>query len=379
MGINGFFPQCKKLCGFNKKDCKSLGFEDLRGSRIVFDGNGQAFIYKNRSLHADVPLVSMYYLSICKMYEYNILPIIIFDGERNELKATESADRKKTQNKSKERYLESKRKYEKYQQDVIDFGDDVTTKFAYETANAPIREEYIKRKRNNDTYPRKEDYDKIKELLRLMRVPFFVCNKHEAELLCVKLEQHHLVDYVCSEDTDVLMNGVNLLMGHISHTHAYTRYIHKPDLTKSLGFKSNEQFMHHFLMYKTDVMPKINIRFYKDIYKTAMTDPDYGKQKLIDCHGIEKYKRVYRYFNPQFEDVEGSLKFCQKLLILYKRYDNDIKQILQKFIVSKIDIAKLTIYCNEKSLNLGTFTQLISKYKNTPILPSENINIVQII
>jgi len=355
MGINGFFPQCKKICGFDKKKCESYNFEKLQGTRIAIDGNGQAFIYKNRSLHADVPLIATYFLSICKMYEHNILPIIIFDGEMNPLKAKEVASRRKTQNKSKERYLESKKKYEKYQQDVAAIGKDITARFKYETANEKIVKEYTTRKLNNDTYPQKEDYIKIKELLRLMRVPYFTCNKHEAELLCVKLEQHKLVDYVCSEDTDVFMNGTNILNGHISHTHAFTRYMHKPDIMHNLGFTNNEQFMHHFLMYKTDVMDKINIRYYKKIYDVALTYEDYGKKLLIDCHGIEKYNAVYRYFNPKFEDVNGFLKFSQNLHKLYKVYNNDTESIVQKYIKAKINITDLEKFCNDFNIKEEKF------------------------
>lgn len=331
MGIKYFFPQCKKICGYDKTvNCEKITFNSLRGKRIAIDGGGQIFKYKSRAISLEMSLLEYYYLSICKFYEHNIFIIIIFDGEKNDLKKKEVKIRRDNKKATINRFLEAKKKYMQYQTDIEKLKDEDPILLAeYEGANKKIVIDYMKKKKNVDTFPTEDDFKSVITLLKAMNVPVFICNKHEAELFCVMLEKYNIVDYVCSEDTDVFMNGENIIINFMSFNYTYTSLLNKSKLMKMLGFKNNEQFMHHFLMYKTDIMNKINIRFYKKIYQAAISDIDYGKSRLIKCHGIELYTRAYRYFNPIFEDIEGSREFYEKIKKYLIKYNCDIERMMR--------------------------------------------------
>ena len=55
---------------------------------------------------------------------------------------------------------------------------------------------------------KKENIDKVKELLDLMGIPYFDANG-EAETVCARLYQNNLIDGCITEDTDYLANGGN--------------------------------------------------------------------------------------------------------------------------------------------------------------------------
>lgn len=122
----------------------------------------------------------------------------------------------------------------------------------------------------------------IKEILHLVGIPIIEAF-HEADSECAFLQKTNLVDYVASDDLDILTFGANKLIRFIGNEKKMVM-INKDILLKDLKL-THEQFVDLCIMLGCDYCPKINKIGMKKAYELILK---YGTIENI----IKNYSRI---------------------------------------------------------------------------------------
>ncbi len=324
MGIYKLFQYLKKYCGYDKK-MRKISINDMKGRWVAIDI--QVYLYKfkwyivstkgdnNCNIeHKFVEMISM-------LLQKEILPIIIMDGIMSPLKKGEVMARSEIKKKTKNKYLA-------YKEQLEAVGDD------FDESNAShnqLKLNYIKlKKRYEASNVTQQDRDSIVRLSRLLKLPTFVCDEHEAELCCSKLNQLGCADYIATTDTDALFTGDGYI--DLKTYPGEFDYVKKSDIMEKMCINNNKQFQHYCLMFKTDIMSGLSMPSRNHV---RIHDDDFGQSKLIQVHGYDAYINAIRFFNPVVSDFKGLDKFYDVL-----------RQLRSKFSVKEINshISKIADY-----------------------------------
>ena len=166
-------------------------------------------------------------------------------------------------------------------------------------------EEKIKSKRSQLYEITPEDYENIKKIFDILKVPYFIA-PWEAEKMCAKLNIDGIVDAVLSEDTDVMAYGTPCFLSKIDTSQDICVSINKDKLLTGLDL-TYEQFLDLCIMCGTDYnenIPKIGSKTaYKHICKYKSIE-DFSTETKIDI-AILKHIRVRELFTYfENEDVK---------------------------------------------------------------------------
>jgi len=196
MGINGLNKLFKKYIP-EIKQRKSI--EYYRGSKFAIDTSIWLYKYINLSnkndSHPNMYLIN-FTNQIINMLNNGILPVFCFDGIPPIEKAPVLEKRFLTKEKIKDKIKECG-------------SEQIDKKKSLE---------------NQLIYVSKHHKEQLKELLRLLNVPYIVA-EGEAEELCAYLQKKNIIDFTVTEDSDALVFGCsNVLKMTPNMRYVYTQY-----------------------------------------------------------------------------------------------------------------------------------------------------------
>lgn len=243
------------------------------------------------------------------LINHNIIPVFVFDGKPPEFKNDTIHNRKEIKKKA----------FKKLQ----------------ECTNEKDKIKYLKR----TTSLSLEQIIQSKELLSLMGIPYLQASG-EADVLCAKLCEMNIVDYVLTEDMDILTFGANRIIKNIFRK-GEIRVIEKLNILKKYDL-TYKQFIifciilgcdYHHINLKCDKNQAINL----------------SKEYILSQDIIFENKRIpsqlinnifnYFYNNQEYKN------FQYKLLL--KKPDDNLLDIL----VNRYNLIKKKIYWKVNLLN----------------------------
>lgn len=185
------------------------------------------------------------------------------------------------------------------------FGDEINF-------NHSILKECIEKRERYDFQITSEDYTHFKQLLKICNIPF-INAPIEAESFCAYLRKKNLVDFIVSNDSDILVYTENMITDFDFYKNKYT-ITNIRNIMNQLKF-SKDQFIDFCIMCGTD--------YNKNIYKVG---PSKSFSLLTEFGIIENlpttydttilnFKRVRDIFNLSnlnFNILDYKIPYCGK-------------------------------------------------------------------
>ena len=185
----------KNLTSFLQEQCpsgiKQINLMDLNGKKVAIDTSIFLYRFKYKANR----LIPKFLEQINRLRLNNITPIYIFDGIPPPQKKEVIINRKN-------KLIEKKEHMEKLQKEI-----DETTDLDQQNK---LKSELYKLD-NKIISVTKEDILQVKYLFDLLNIKYIQA-EGEADLLCSKLCSTDIVDFVISEDMDLLTSGTKLLL-----------------------------------------------------------------------------------------------------------------------------------------------------------------------
>jgi 5'-3' exonuclease len=192
-------------------------------------------------------------------------------------------------------------------------------KMTNDTFNPVEVEERIAKKQSQVINVCPEDFEKLKELMKIMGTPFYTAPT-EAEKFCSKLCIDGLVDAVLSDDTDIMAYACPMSLSKLDTLSGICRCVEHDELIKALDL-TEEQFIQHCIMCGTDYnknIPRVgSATSYKMLKKHGSIESIRDELKLdvsILTHDVvlklfrefEPYdiKQIPHCTPPSFEDLQ---------------------------------------------------------------------------
>ena len=171
-------------------------------------------------------------------------------------------------------------------------------------------EREIDRISKQSVHVQESDFTNSKALFKLLGVPFFNAAV-EAETTCSDLCKQGKVDFVLSEDSDVLAYGAPMFVSKINTSTSTATVVYYEEVLEALEF-TPEQFLDFCIMCGTDYNPNIRligpkkafklIREYKSIEGIAETGIDVSALKHLRTRelflGYERFSGAIPYCSP---------------------------------------------------------------------------------
>ena len=145
----------------------------------------------------------------------------------------------------------------------------------------------IKKKSISITY---EDINKLKYFLEIMNIPHLKRNM-EADLVCSKLSQLGLVDFVISEDMDHLTSGTSILLRDFNNKNNMVTSFNSDIAIAELGL-SREKWIELCILFGCDYVSRIRGVGYKSSYKYIMQNKNEEISTIIKQIEIAKKNAV---------------------------------------------------------------------------------------
>ena len=310
MGIRGLNTFIKKTC----PEC--ITYNDIskyNGKKFAIDTS--ILLYKFRYMaHLNETLyITIFINRIFYYLSNNIIPVFVFDG----VPPIEKKETLKKRTNIKEK-IKTK----------IDLLSNI------EIDNESKQKE-ISKLTNQLVYVNKYHISECKKLLTLLGIPFLNA-PDEAEKYCVFLYKKKLVDYVVTDDTDVLTFGGNVILK--TNIKNNIQEVNLNILLNKLNY-SNDKFIHFCILSGCDYLPFIpglGINTVYNLFKKYNNIDDIiklEKYKFPNDYNYENIKKLFTCFNYDLDIIEFKLNtinfkeleiFLQKLQI--KNYINLINK-----------------------------------------------------
>jgi len=221
--------------------------------------------------------------------------------------------------------------------------------------------------------------DECKEILNLIGIPV-INGLEEADSQCAYLSKNDLVDYVASEDMDLLTFGTKKLLRNINGSKIIEITLSK--ILEETGLTYN-QFIDVCILLGCDYCPTINgigmskalilIQKYGSLDELIkLSEIKIGKKLIIiDNEFKEKYIIAKQYFlNPPIHKIEETIKWNKP----------DLNK-LSKLLSEKYSYSDFTIQKIFKPLTGGYYKNIIDKNQKEILINNElntHINILNI-
>jgi len=146
-------------------------------------------------------------------------------------------------------------------------------------------------------------------MMSLLGVPFFNAAV-EAETTCSDLCKQGKVDFVLSEDSDVLAYGAPMFVSKVNTTTETATVVYYEEMLSALGL-STDSFLDFCIMCGTDYNSNIRLIGPKKAYKLIS---EYGSIEAISDSGIDvsvlNHIRVRDLFKG-YKRFDGGIPFCE--------------------------------------------------------------------
>lgn len=304
----------KNLTAFLSEHCpeaiKESELSELYGKKVAIDTS--IFLYRFK--YKGNKLILKFFEQINRLRLHNITPIYIFDGV--------PPDEKKSVIISRKLKLEDKRN----KIDILKSDLEKTTDL--EQINTINND--INTLQNKLIYVSKDDIYQVKYLFDLLNIKFIVA-EGESDLLCSKLCSEGIVDFVISEDMDLLTSGTNILVRDFNiYNNKITIYNLKTILDKlELSY---EKWVELCIMFGCDYLKRINgigpKKSYKFIKKNDSIEQiiDYFKTSNISVEDnyIANFNTAKHLFmNYSIDYIPNTIN----LVCIDKLFDNQLTNI----------------------------------------------------
>ena len=309
----------KNLTSFLLEHCPDAivqtELNNLSGQKVAIDTS--IFLYRFK--YKGNKLISKFFEQINRLRLHNITPIYIFDGIPPEEKKDVIISR---QNKQKEKKV----LMDNLEKEINETDD-------LEQKNKLKSELY---KLDNKTiHVTKEDVQQVKYLFDLLNIKYIQA-QGEADLLCSKMCSTGKVDFVISEDMDLLTSGSNLLLRDFNiYTNRATVYDLNEIITK-LEI-SYEKFVELCIMLGCDYLkrpngmgPKKSFKLVKDCDSIDDIVSKMMEKNIVledgYCEKFKKAKQIFMDYNMDYcSDV------CVSIESLFDNQIDNIKIFLNKY------------------------------------------------
>jgi flap endonuclease-1 len=328
MGIHGLGTFLKKN---TNKGIDTLDIRQLQDKSVAIDTSIILYQYmiamKSNDLKTStgkstvhIHAILMKTLSLLKK---KIKPVYVFDGSPPNIKKNILENRKKNKNKA------------------IDIITDINNKLQNNNNNETDIENLEKEK---EKYSKRvisissEQIEECKEIIKLLGIPI-IESLEEADSQCAWLIKNNYVDYIASEDMDLLTFGTTKLLRGLNSKNNITLYT----LDKILNELklTHKQFINLCILLGCDYCPKIKkigpkkafelILKYKSINNILENEKNIQSNDDIDYQSIESY-----FINPPVNKIKSNqITWCdpdfdklKKLLVDKYEYNQDKLNLL---------------------------------------------------
>jgi 5'-3' exonuclease len=346
MGIKNLNKLIKKIC---PDIFRYIHISDFSYKKIAIDTS--LYMHKFKSVCGDKWIISFINL-IAVLRKNNVHCVFVFDGKSPPQKEKEKEKRKNAKIKLEETlYILEDSLNSYYKTNVIDgvlldFYKKNKKNISLLTKNIDIKfiEEKIEQKRNQIININPEDFTIIKELLDILKIPYYT-SPGEAEKMCAKLCIDGIIDAVLSEDTDLLAYKTPIFLSKIDMYREVFIEINYKELLDNLEINSDE-FLDVCIMcgndYNTNI-PKIgSIKSYDNIKKYKNIETFEDKTKIntdnlnyLDCRQMFNYFNDYNIVSIPYCGIPDFKEF--KYFILNNNISIDIDNIYKKFLNNNIN------------------------------------------
>jgi 5'-3' exonuclease len=346
MGIKNLNKLIKKICPDIFKYIHISGFSY---KKIAIDTS--LYMHKFKSVCGDKWIVSFINLIIV-LRKNNVHCVFIFDGKPPPQKEKEKEKRKEAKIKLEENLYILEQSLEKYyktgilDKNLLDLYKKNNNHVSLLTNNINIKiiEDKIKQKRNQIININSEDFTLIKELLDILKIPYYT-SPGEAEKMCAKLCIDGIIDGVLSEDTDLLAYKCPVFLSKIDMYREVFVQINYKELLDNLQLNSDE-FLDVCIMcgndYNTNI-PKIgSIKSYDKIQKYKNIETFEHETKIntdnlnyLECREMFNYFVNYNIAEIPFCGIPEYKEF--KNFIVKNNIVIDTDNIYKKFLNNDIN------------------------------------------
>lgn len=306
----------KNLTSFLLEHCptaiKETQLFELRGKKVAID----ASIFLYRFKYKGNKLIPKFFEQINRLRMNDITPIYIFDGIPNSLKQD-------TINNRKTKLIDKKNKIDALKKELQNTDDfSKVTEIQNKINNID----------NKIIHVTKDDIYKVKYLFDLLNIKHIQA-QGEADLLCSKLCTTNIVDFVISEDMDLLTSGTKLLVRDFNIYNNKITVFNLDLILEKLNI-TYDKWVELCIMLGCDYLKRINgvgpkksfkyIKEYNnifDILNELKTKNIIVDEKYIEY--FEKSKKIFMTYNMDYlENIDNLVK-------IDKLYDNQIDNIKQ--------------------------------------------------
>jgi len=275
-----------------------VNIDDIKGKKVAIDISVLLYqvVISIRSSGADLKnkngdvtshILGLFNKTIL-LLSRRIIPVYVFDGKPSIMKSNVLNYRKEIRNKALEKLKLAKTNKEKIK--------------------------YFKR----SLYITNKQYKECQNLLDVMGIPY-VISPEEADSQCAYLSRNNLVDYVLTEDMDILTFGSNNIIRNLASHKKSPVLISLDNILKRLNF-SYENFVDFCILLGCDYCKglrniKVNIIFeYYSKYKDFNETLNNLKKDGYNIQNIQYYSEIKEYFikGKNFKEVDKSELYIKK-------------------------------------------------------------------
>lgn len=304
----------KNLTTFLLEHCpdaiKQGELSELNGKKVAIDTS--IFLYRFK--YKGNKLIAKFFEQINRLRMHNIMPVYVFDGVPPEEKKSVIISRK----------LKLEDKQNKIE--VLNKEIEATT----DLEQIKTLESEISNIQNKLIYVSKDDIYQVKYLFDLLNIKY-INAQGEADLLCSKLCSNGIVDFVISEDMDLLTSGTKILVRDFNiYNNKITIYnlqiiLEKLELTY-------EKWVELCIMFGCDYLKRINgigpKKSYKFIKKNDSIEQiiEYFKTANINVEDnyISNFNSAKNIFMNYSIDYIPNIN---QLVCIDKLFDNQLSNI----------------------------------------------------
>lgn len=328
MGIKGLLDLIRKKF---PEEYKTIHISDYAYKKVAIDISLYVFKYKKANPQT---WLAMFIMLIACLRQNNVHCIFVYDTKAPEEKKLAHGKRSKTREKLESDTFDLERALDVYHatgeitQEIQKFAKlkgEKARNLLTEDINMVFIEQEIAKKTRHSVPITKEDFEKTKELFRILDVPY--CDAvGEGEATCAKLCRVGKVDAALSEDSDLLAYGSPIFLSKIDTKDGTCVEINYRNVLKKLGW-TRDQFVDLCIMFGTDYNDNI---------------PKVGPAKIFPL--IDRYKSIDKIIEAEEGEVRavGKIKGDVELDFSVLNYER-VREILRNPRAKKINIS----YCGE--------------------------------
>ena len=321
----------KNLTSFLKTNCpqaiKEITLKELYGKKVAIDIS--IFLYKFK--YKSNNLIPKFVEQINKLRIHNIIPIYIFDGVPSIEKKDVILDRKEKLN-FKEKQVEELKL-------SLQNETDLNKIYEIKTNITKITRKILK--------VTKEDIIAVKLLFDNLNIKHLRA-QGEADFLCSKLCKEGIVDFVITEDMDLLTSGSKLLLRDFSITSNRAILFNLNEILKHLNI-SYEKWVELCIMLGCDYLKRINgvgpaksLKYIKTFNNISEILEEIKKKNTdIEENYIEKFnnaKKRFMDYNIDYLDCDLNKLVCIEPLFINQK-ENIIKYLKSNTLLSEKQIS----------------------------------------